>query len=58
MKTYGGVDVQLNAFITSAVNGGEWSVSRPGILTAGERAPYSICIGGWVGPGAGLDALE
>jgi hypothetical protein len=29
MKTYWGVEVQLHAFLTSALDGGEWSVSRP-----------------------------
>jgi hypothetical protein len=29
MKTYGAVGVQIHAFFTSAVFGGEWSVSRP-----------------------------
>jgi hypothetical protein len=30
MKTYGGVEVQLHAFLTSALDGGEWLASRPG----------------------------
>jgi hypothetical protein len=34
MKAYGGVDVWIHIFLTSAVAGGEWSASRPG-----ERAP-------------------
>jgi hypothetical protein len=34
MKTYGGVAVQLHAFLTSALRGGEWSVSRPGRFTS------------------------
>jgi hypothetical protein len=42
MKTYGGVDVQIEAFLTSALAGGEWSVSRPGHFTPGERALVSI----------------
>jgi hypothetical protein len=28
MKTYGGVDVQIHVFLTSALVGGEWSASR------------------------------
>jgi hypothetical protein len=39
MKTYGAVEVQLLAFLTSALSGGEWSLSRPGRFTAGERVP-------------------
>jgi hypothetical protein len=56
MKVYGGVDVQIHIFLTSALAGGEWSVSRRS--TTGERAPGTHWIGGWVGPRAGLDAVE
>jgi len=28
MKTYGGMVVYLSAFLTSALDGGEWSASR------------------------------
>jgi len=30
MKTYGGVELQLNAFLNSALYGREWLVSYPG----------------------------
>jgi len=50
MKTYRGVEVQLHAFLTSALDGGEWSVSRPGRFTPRKRAPGAHWIGGWVGP--------
>jgi hypothetical protein len=44
-------------FLTSALEGGEWSASRPGsALPPGERAPGTHCTRGWVGPRAGLDA--
>jgi hypothetical protein len=44
------------SFSTSALDGGEWSASRPGrAFTFGERAPGIHCTGGWVGPRAGLD---
>jgi hypothetical protein len=43
---------------TSALAGGEWSVSRPGRFTSGERAPGANWIGGWVDPRAGLDDVE
>jgi hypothetical protein len=43
------------SFLTSALEGGEWSASRPR-FTPGERAPGTHCTGGWVGPTAGLDA--
>jgi hypothetical protein len=29
MKAYGGVDVEIHMFLTSALVGGEWSASRP-----------------------------
>jgi hypothetical protein len=50
------VDVQIHIFLTSALAGGEWSASRPGRSTSGEKAPGTHWIGGWVGPRAGLDA--
>jgi hypothetical protein len=43
--------------LTSALNGGEWSASRPGRFTSKERAPGTHWIGGWVGPRAVLDAV-
>jgi hypothetical protein len=58
MKTYGGVDVYIHVSLTSALVGGKWSVSFPGSFTAGEKAPGTHWIGGWVGPRAGLDAAE
>ena len=33
MKRYVGVEVQLHAFLTSALDGGEWSAPRPGRFT-------------------------
>jgi hypothetical protein len=57
MKIYGGVDVQIQVFLTSALVGGEWSASRPARFTAGERTPGTHWIGGWVGPRAGLGAV-
>jgi len=38
-KTYRGVEVQLHVFLTLALDGGEWSASRPGHFTLGERTP-------------------
>jgi hypothetical protein len=58
MKAYGGVNVETHVFITSALVGGEWSVSLPGPLTPGERAPATHRIGGWVEPTAGLDDVK
>jgi hypothetical protein len=38
--------------------GGEWSASRPGRFTPGERAPSTHWIGGLVDPRAGLNEME
>jgi hypothetical protein len=43
--------------LTSALDGGEWSISRPGRFTPRERAPGTHWIGGWVGPRAVLEAV-
>jgi hypothetical protein len=58
MKTYGGVDVQMHIFLTSALVGGEWSASRLGCFITGEKAPGNHRIGGWVCPRTGLDNME
>jgi hypothetical protein len=58
MKVYGGFDVYVRIFLTSALVGGEWSVLRSGRFTPGERAPGTHWIGGWVGSRAGLDYVE
>jgi len=55
MKTEWGVEVQCQAFLTWALEGGEWSSGR---FTPGERAPGSDWIGGWVGLRDVLDAVE
>jgi hypothetical protein len=45
-------------FMTSALDGCEWSASRPGRFTPAEIALGAHWIGGWVGPEVGLDAVE
>jgi hypothetical protein len=47
----------LHAFLTSALDGGEWSASQPGRFTPRERVPGTHWIGGLVGPRAVLDAV-
>jgi hypothetical protein len=42
MKTYGGVKLQLHHFFTSALDGGEWSASRPAALAPGKEPPVPI----------------
>jgi hypothetical protein len=53
MKAYGGVDVWINIFLTSALTGGELSASRLGRFTPGTH-----WIGSWVDPRASLDDVE
>jgi hypothetical protein len=53
--SYGGVGVYIHVFLTSALNGGELSASRPDRFTPAERAPGTHWIGGWVTPRTGLD---
>jgi hypothetical protein len=42
-------------FLNLPLDRGEWSVSRPGRFTSGERATNSHLIGIWVSTRAGLD---
>jgi hypothetical protein len=58
MKEYVGMDVYIHVFLTLALGGDEWSASRSGRFTPGERAPGTNWIGGWVDLRAGLDTLE
>jgi hypothetical protein len=58
MKVHGGVDAEIHISLTSVLVGGEWSVSRHGCFTPGERAPSTHWIGGWVGSRASLDNVE
>jgi hypothetical protein len=55
MKMYGGMDVYNHVFLTSALVGGERSISCAYHFTPWETAPGTYWIGGWVGPRAGLD---
>jgi hypothetical protein len=58
VKAYGGVDVKIHIFLTTALAGGEWSASRPRRFTPGERSPGTRWIRGWVDPRVGLDEVE
>jgi hypothetical protein len=58
MKTYGGVDVYIDVFLTSALVEGEWLASRQGRLVPRVRAPGAQLLGGWVGPRAGLSSVD
>jgi hypothetical protein len=52
MKTWGSGGI-APPFLTSALDGGEWSASRPCRFTPGTH-----WIGGWVSPRIGLDGEE
>jgi hypothetical protein len=45
-------------FLTSALDGGEWSAPHPSRFIPGERARGTHWIGGCMGPRVGLDAVE
>jgi hypothetical protein len=49
---------QTYVCLTSALVRGEWSASRPGRFTPGERAPGAHWIEGLVNPWAGMDDME
>jgi len=58
MKRYWGVEIKLHAFLTSGLDEGEWSASCPTHFIPGERDPGTHRVGRWVGPRAGLNAVE
>jgi hypothetical protein len=41
-KTYGGVEVYLHVILTSTLDGGELSASRPRRFTSGKKIPVPI----------------
>jgi hypothetical protein len=58
MKAYGGVDVYIHVFLTSALLGGEWSASHPCRFNPGEKAPGTHGIGGSVDPVTDPDNMD
>jgi len=54
MKTWE-VEVQVHAFLASALDGSKWSASRPSCFTPWAKVPGTHWIGGCAGPRAGLD---
>jgi hypothetical protein len=57
MKMYGGVDVRIHVFLTSALVGMSGQLHSP-VPCSGERAPGAHWIGGWVDLRAGLANME
>jgi hypothetical protein len=57
MKAYWGWRYSSTHSLISALDGGEWSASRPGRFIPTERVPGTPWLGGWVGPRAVLDAV-
>jgi len=47
-----------NNSLTSALDGFQWSASRPGRCTFGEITLGTRCFGSWMGPTADLDKVE
>jgi hypothetical protein len=47
MKTYGSIELYFHAFLTSALDRGEWSASCPDRFTSKEMAPST----NWMGMG-------
>jgi hypothetical protein len=58
MKAYGGVDEWIHVLLTSALVGGEWSVSRPLPFYPRGKSPGAQWKGGWVDPRAGQNNME
>jgi hypothetical protein len=54
MKMYGRVEVQIRVFLSSVLDGGEWSTSHHTCFTSRERTLGTHWIGGWVCLIAGL----
>jgi hypothetical protein len=57
IKTYWGEEVYLHVFLTSALNDGEWSTSRPGRFTPGIKTSRYLLTGGCMGHTAGLGGV-
>jgi hypothetical protein len=58
MKAYRGTEVYLHSFSTLALDGGQYSTSRPGHFTYGESAHDVRRKGGLMELGTGVNALE
>jgi hypothetical protein len=57
MNAYWGSGGIAYTFLTSALDGSEWSASRPGRFTPKERSAGTHWTEDWVGLRAGLDTV-
>jgi hypothetical protein len=57
METYETMEV-WHQLLTSSLDGGEWSASRPSRFTLGDRASGTYWTGTWVGRRAALDVED
>jgi hypothetical protein len=46
------------SILSSELDGGEWSATRPGRFASGEIIPDIYWIGGWVSSRVGLDTVK
>jgi hypothetical protein len=53
-----GVRVQLRSLLILALDGVSGQLHDQATLSPGKRVPGTHCIGGWLGPRAGLHILE
>jgi hypothetical protein len=58
MNVYVRGDAYFHAFLTLALAVGEWSASRPGRFTHGERHSGTHWIGGWVRDGLDMGKIN
>jgi hypothetical protein len=58
MKAQEDVEESLHSFLTSTLDGGDWSASRSGRFAFGEIRPCTQWTGVWVGTGFSTDALD
>jgi len=56
MKEHGEEVIQNNTFVTSPLNGGEWSALHPGRFTLGKNPPVPTGI--WMCPTVGASTVK